>query len=274
MGTSRGISTPSGGRWASAKREITAHLADPASLPTGSIVADVIAALAGLGLAASASPASTGERRAAGAVGGSTAVPGRLRRVPGGAADNVGGAIAGLGGFATAVRDRGLAEALDRLDLDELDGRPAVEVVARVAERITQGINGVDAEILRTALNDAILEAAQLEEDLGFTDLEAALQAFFNEQGLNGFIELFLTRFVSDLVIAAILEHVDQKTSSEAETEALLNGIEIVCRDKVHTVVEQFRAEGRFTDIDWFGAAGPRLGRQLADSIVTELRTT
>lgn len=143
----------------------------------------------------------------------------------------------------------------------------------QVSERLAEGLDGVDGELLKTALNETILEAAQLEGELGFTDLEAALQAFLNEQGLGGLVELFLTRFVSDMVTAAILEHVEQKTESETQTEALLSGIEIVCRDKARAVVERYRIDGRFNRVDWFGAAGARLGRELADSIVVEVQT-
>jgi hypothetical protein len=170
------------------------------------------------------------------------------------------------------VQERGLADALQSLDLSDLEGRPAVEVIARLAERLADGLDGVDGEILETALNETILEAAQLEEELGFTDLEAALQTFLNEQGLSGLVELFLARFVSNLVTAAILDHVDQKTDGEAQTEALLSGIEIVCRDKARAVIERYQSDGRFNRVDWFGAAGKRLGRELADSICVELQ--
>jgi hypothetical protein len=147
-------------------------------------------------------------------------------------------------------------------------------VIARVSERLANGLDGVDGEILRTALHGTILEAAALQEELGFTDLEAGLQTFLNDHGLSGLVELFLTRFVSDLVTAAILDHVDQKTNSEAQTEALLNGIEIVCRDKARAVVNRYGAAGGFNRADWFGAEGTRLGRELADSIVAELQAS
>jgi len=258
MGTSRGISTPSGGDWGPAKREITAHLGDPQTVSPARVVSGVVSAMGGLGLGI------PGGRGAGGGGGGRTRVA---------QSRQIGRAVAGLGGFADAVQARGLTEALSELDLGDLEGRPAVEVIARVSERLAEGLDGVDGELLKTALNETILEAAQLEGELGFTDLEAALQAFLNDQGLGGMIELFLTRFVSDLVTAAILEHVEQKTESETQTEALLSGVEIVCRDKARAVVESYRIDGRFNRVDWFGATGVRLGRELADSIVVELQT-
>lgn len=268
MGTSTGISTPSGGGWGRAKREITAYVADPQAVSPARIVSGVVSAMGGLGLGIRS--ATGGSAARASRTGGSHGGGGRTQAAH---ARQVGRAVAGLGGFANAVQERGLTEALAGLDLGDLDGRPAVEVIARVSERLAESLDGVDGEILKTALNDTILEAAQLEEELGFTDLEVALQTFLNEQGLNGLIELFLTRFVADLVTGAILDHVDQKTGGEAQTEALLNGIEIVCRDKAHAIVERYQADGRFNRVDWFGAAGTRLGRELADSIVAEIQT-
>jgi hypothetical protein len=268
MGTSRGISTPSGGGWGSAKREITAHIADPETVSPARVVSRVVSAMGGLGLGIIQSGRAAQQPNASRAGGGGRSGG----RTPAAHAKQVGRAIAGLGGFASTVQQRGLTDALQSLDLGNLEGRPAVEVIARVAERLADGLDGLDGEILRTALNETILEAAQLEEELGFMDLEAALQTFLNEQGLSGLIELFLARFVSNLVTGAILDHIDQKTGSEAQAEALLSGIEIVCRDKARDMIERAQTAGRFNRMDWFGAAGTLLGRELADSIVAELQ--
>ena len=148
-----------------------------------------------------------------------------------------------------------------------------MEVIAKVSERLAEGLDGIDGEILKAALSETILEVVQLEEELGYGDLEEAFQAFLNDQGLSGLVEVFLTQFVSDLVAAAIFEHVDQRTESANETEALLAGIESVCRNKAHVVVERYRVDGRLNRADWFGGGGRRVGRELADSILVELRT-
>lgn len=263
MGTSRGLSTPKGGAWGKAKREITGHLGNANSFSPAQIVSSVVSAMGGLGLGIEARAGSSGE----GSSGGGT-------RSAAAQTQRIGRAISGLGGFVGAVQDHGLAAALERLDLAELDGRPAVEVISRVSERLADGIDGIDGEILKTAFNEAILEAAQLQGELGFTDLEAALQAFLATEGLSGMIELFLTRFVTDLVTGAILDHVEKKTISDAEMEALLSGIEIACRAKVHSAVERHRSDGRFNNVDWFGSSGAQLGRELSDAVITELRAT
>lgn len=270
MGTSQGLSTPSGGGWTGAKLAATGFINGTQGASPAGVVAATLGAMGGLGLGvrSSSSHAARGEGTPAGHGRGGH---GRSQAAQ---ARQVGRTMARLGGFATTVQERGLADALGRLDLAELEGRPAVEVIARVSERLAEGMGGVDEEMLRASLNQTLLEAAQLQEELGYRDLEGALQQFLNDQGLGGLVELFLTRFVSDLVAAALLQHIDEKTESALQTEALLDGIEIVCRAKSRSIVERYRNDGRFNRINWFGVAGNRLGRDIATSILSELRTS
>lgn len=260
MGTSRGISTPSGGDWSNVKREITEYLKGPKKGAFPNIVGSVISAAGGLGMGLG--KRSLGGMGAGGGGGGGTTARHSRR---------IGRVISGLGGFASAVQEQGLTEALGTLDLSTLEGQPAVEVIAKVSERLAEGLDGIDGELLRSALNDAVLDAVQLEGELGYADLEEALQEFLNTQGVSGLIELFLTQFVSKIVTAHLLEFLNEKTDNEQETEALLSGIEIVCRDRAQTVIGSYQTDGRLNEIDWFGKSGQSLGRELADSILTEL---
>lgn len=295
MGTSKGLPTPRGGGWSRAKRRVNDAMAssgvagagdgdsggneaadaagagdaaNAAQSPTANAVAAVMSAMGGLGVGPGRQ--SGGGRGAGPRRGGSTGGSGG--RSPGGQSRRVGRAVAGLGAFGSAVGSRGLTEALRELDLASLEGRPAVEVIARVSERLADGIEGIDAEILKAALNETILEAAQLEQELGYEDLEVGLQSFLRDQGLGGLVELFLAKFVSDLVSAAIFEHIDQRSESASQTEAMLAGIESVCRNKAHTTIQRFQGDGRLNQTDWFGPAGRRLGHELAESILNELR--
>ena len=286
MGTSRGISTPSGGPWTDAKRRITSVLDGAEAVAAGGgqptqeeIVQSVLQAMGGLGLGIPA--ISRGGRSGnvgAGGGGGSSRQSSGVGRAGGGRdgasrakSRAVGKSIAGLGGFGSAVRDRGLTEALRDINLGELEGRPAAEVIATVSERLAEGSSGVDAELLRTALNETILEAAQLNEEVAYTDLEAGLQSFLNENGVEGLVELFLTRFVTDLVTAAVFEHIDTKAENAAQAEALLSGIETACRNKAQATIAAYRTSGQFSRTNWFGGAGSRLGREIAGAMLTEL---
>ena len=284
MGTSRGISTPSGGQWTNAKREINTNLDSIATSPSSpvspeestAVVHSVVQAIGGLGFGI---PSGTSSGR----VGGTGAGGGRTRPTGGGGGRGrasalksraVGKSVAGLGGFATAVRDAGLSQALRDLDLSDLEGRSAVEVIARVSERLAEGTEGVDSDLLRTALNDTILEAAQLDEELAYSDLEAGLQSFLNTQGLAGLISTFLAKLVTDLVTASVFQHVDERAENANQLEAFLSGIESVCRSKASETVDQFQADGRLNRTDWFGNAGARLGRDIAEKLLSELGAT
>lgn len=296
MGTSKGLPTPRGGGWPRAKRRVNNAMggsgaagpgdgdaggneaadaagagdaANTAQGPMANAVAAVMSAMGGLSVGPGRQ---SGGGRAAGSRRGSSTGGGGGGRSSGARSRRVGRAVAGLGAFGSAVGSRGLTQALRELDLASLEGRPAVEVIAQVSERLAAGIEGIDAEILKAALNETILEAAQLEHELGYEDLEAGLQAFLQDEGLGGLVELFLAKFVSDLVSAAIFEHIDQRSESASQTEAMLAGIESVCRNKAHTTIQRFQGDGRLNRTDWFGPAGRRLGHEMAESILNELR--
>ena len=95
MGTSKGIPTPSGGAWTPLKNHITRYLGGDRSITPKRLVGGTIAATGGL---------SGGGAAKSGGVGGR----------------GVGDAVAGVGGFAAAVREGGLDGALSSFDLDEL----------------------------------------------------------------------------------------------------------------------------------------------------------
>src|SRR5579872_2873679 len=188
MGTSGSRATPSGGRWTSVKRRITSSLSSGGTGDASSVVAQTIGAAGGFG-----------------GFGGGGGGGASLR--------SIGNAIAGLGGFGTAARDAGLDEALRSLGLADLHGKPAIEVVSRVAEHLSQGATETELELLQNALNSAILDAAALDEGTGFDDLEAGLATFLEREGPEGLVELFLTNFVFVYVWSLDEEHVQKRSA-------------------------------------------------------------
>ena len=141
MGTSASRSTPSGGRWTSVKRRITSSLNSGGTDGAGPIVAQTIGAAGGFG-------------GFSGGGGGGVSL------------GSIGNAVAGLGGFGTAARDASLDRKLlrSRWVLPGLHGKPAIEVVSCVAQRIESGqhTEAPSASLLQNALNSAILDAAAL----------------------------------------------------------------------------------------------------------------
>lgn len=261
MGTSRSIGTPTGGGWSTVRGDVTANFTGSRDVSPGQIVSGVIAAAGGLGFAPHVDR-TTGQ---AGGGGGGGASGHAGRRA--GSIMRTGRAIAGLGGFAGLVQSQGLEAALGRLNLSELVGKPAIEVVARVAEELGKHADGVDGEVLRNSLQAAIIEASGLEEALDYQDLETGLQNFLNENGVAGLIELFLGRYVFEAVWAAIESHAADRSPDDAQLEALMSAVDDISRREVRSVLEEKIRDKTFDNVNWFGADG----RSVADGTVKDI---
>ena len=178
------------------------------------------------------------------------------------------GAVQGLGGFGTQVLSTGLDTALGSLGLKDLRGRPAAEVVAQVAERLSRDATGRQAEVLETALRDTIFDIAAVEDTGSYEDLEGALQSFMDREGIEGFIEAFLSQYVFTAVWSYFENHAKSKTDGTTD-EALASAVESACRSLVSHELKAIRDTQRFEAIDWFGTAG----RNFADRIVSQLQS-
>lgn len=270
MGTSKGMVTPTGGLWTDAKHEVTAGLeavaatGDPLlqQAAAAGAVRSTIRALGGLALGI---PRSSSQRA------GGTGTGGARARAIATKARAVGQSVSGLAAFGTVVQGQGLDEALRALNLEDLAARSAIEVISLISARLSEASEGVDAELMNAALNETILEAADLGDELGYADLEDGLQAFLLERGPEGLVESLLAKFAYDLVIASVLQHIDLRSDSASQTEAFLSGVEAACRSHARTVIERYRADGSMARTDWFGAAGRRLGREIAQAMATQL---
>ena len=120
---------------------------------------------------------------------------------------------------------------------------------------------------MRTAIQGAIYNAAELSDDPTYENLEKSLQTFLSREGIEGLIELFLTQYVFDKVWFFIEDYVNKRTDSQADISNMEVAVEQSCRSNVHDELEQRKVEGRFNNLDWFGHDGARI----ADEIVTGL---
>jgi hypothetical protein len=253
MGTSKGKSTPSGGQWTPVKRKITQNLTGNSKATPGRIVGGTIRALGGLGLPSSSSTGGGG--------GGG-----------GGGGRSIGGVTSRLGGFGGAFQHGGLDEALGSLGLGDLKGKPASEVIAKIAEHLAESSDPLQREILCDALKDTLIEVAALEEGEAYIDLEAALQAFFDQNGVEGLVQSFLTNYVFDRVWNAVENHAEYKAQGNG-AEALGVAVEQACRSHVESLIKETKAAARFDKIDWFGQSGIKLGNELVAELEGRLRS-
>jgi hypothetical protein len=160
-----------------------------------------------------------------------------------------------------------LGVALDRLGLNELRGKTAVEVIARVAEQLAGDVEGLSREILTNALRDSILEAAALEGDTSYENLDGSLQAFLNREGPEGLVGAFLTHLVFDQVWCFIENHVDSKTDGSSIVEAMASAVEGACRSHVQILIDDSKKDGTFQGLDWFGREGIQLGQDIVSDL-------
>lgn len=271
MGTSKSLETPAGGAWTSPKRQLTDYINGQTGtgvpFDAQRFVRSALGALGGVAMKPRAAPASDLSHPGGTTGGGRTQ---RERRD--GAGSSSGGALSsavrGLGGFGSQVSSGGLDAALGFLGLHDLRGRPAAEVVAQVAEHLSSGATGRQAEVLEAALRDTIFDIAAVEDTGSYEDLEGALQSFMDREGIEGFIEFFLSQYVFTAVWSYFENHAKSKTDGGAD-EALVSAVESACRSLVAHELKAIRDTQQFERIDWFGNAG----QSFADRIVGQLQS-
>ena len=240
MGTSKSIPTPTGGGWSSTKALITGNLTGSRSVTPLRIAGSAVRAGGGVG------------------VGGT----------PGG----IGAVVGSIGGFAAAVDESGLRETFATLGLGDLEGLSAVEVTATIADHLAESLDGVNADLMREALREAILEAAQLGDVDGLEELESGLDSFLDEEGVIGFIALVMEKFVFTAIWALIEDHAQLKSPTREDFEALLIAIQGVCESEVQRTISELKKSGEIGSVDWFGPEGAHLGRQIYERVERNLR--
>lgn len=271
MGTSKSFKTPAGGAWTSPKRQLTDYITGhTGTFDAPRFVRSALGALGGVGMKPRI--ASTLDRSRVGEGTGASREVRTQRGRRDGAGSVSGGALSsavqGLGGFGSQVSSGGLDAALGSLHLQGLRGRPAAEVVAQVAEHLSRGASGRQAEVLEAALRDTIFDIAAVEGTGTYEDLEGALQSFMDREGIEGFIESFLSQYVFTAVWSYFENHAKSKTDGPVD-EALTSAVESACRSLVTHELKTIRDTQQFERIDWFGNAG----QSFADKIVGQLQS-
>lgn len=261
--------TPKGGKWTSVKGEITAYLAGNGNVTPQQIIGSTINAAGGLSLRSPIGGTGSGGGGAGSSVGGGGASGGRRTRSAGGS--SVGRAASGLAGFGAMLGTSGLAQALEALGIEDLRGRPSGEVISRIADHLSSGTHGLEQDVLRGAIQQAILNAAELTGDSTYDNLEASLQTFLSTDGIEGLIELFLTQYVFDRVWLLIEDYVNKRTDNQRDISNMEVAVEQACRSNVHDELEYHKTNGSFDELDWFGIDGLRVAEAVVSGLEDRL---
>jgi len=269
VGTSKSLPTPSGGPWTPLKTDVSDFLDGGKTTPF-EIVGGAIRAA---GLAPPPPGYRSAERGGGGGGSGGSAggsgISSRTGRRSG--RTSVARAVAGLAGFGAAVRDSGFQSGLHVLGLDELRGRSTAEIMATIADHLTEGMDGLQGELLRTALREAMFEAAALGGDPDLTDIAASLQVYLSSAGPEGLVELFLSHLVFDRVWSAVESHVNARSDGNGASNAMSTAVHGACQALVRDYMDELRDKGLMGRVDWFGRAGIRIGQEIAAQLESRL---
>ena len=178
----------------------------------------------------------------------------------GGTPAGIGSVVGGIGGFGAVVAEFGLNEGLTILGLRDLEGLSAVEVAAAIADHLAESLDGVNADLMRDAVREAVLEAAELGEVDGLEDLEKGLESFLQTDGVLGLVALVLEKFVFNAIWACIEDHAQLKAPTREEFEALLIAVQGVCESEVRKTISDVEESGELESVDWFGPGGDAVG--------------
>ena len=234
------MSTPTGGQWSGTKSKITSSLRGTRNVQPSSIVGSVVDAGGGVGV--------------------------------GGSPSGIGSVMGGIGSFGARLAEAGLQEGLATLGLRDLEGLSAVEIAAAIADRLAESLDGLNAELMRDALREAVLEAAELGDRDGLEDLENGLESFLGEEGVLALIALVLERFVFNAIWASIEDHALLTAPTREDFEALLTAVQVVCENDVGQAIRDVEERGEVQSVDWFGPEGARLGRRIFERVEERLR--
>jgi len=254
--------TPKGGQWTNVKREISDCLAG-GNTTSQQIISAVLSAAGGLSISSGG-----GATRGSGGGGG-----GRTRtRLTGSESSSLSRIASGLAGFGATIAAEGLDRALAVLGIEDLRGRPAGEVISRIADHLSHESHGLEQSSLREAIQQAILNASELAGDSTYEDLEASLQSFLSLNGIEGLVELFLTQYVFDRVWVLIEDYVNKRTDNRRDVANMEAAIEQACLSQVRNQIGRHKESGSFDNKDWFGRDGIRTAEGILADLEASLR--
>ena len=179
----------------------------------------------------------------------------------------IGVRLAELQAFISTILTESFNEALRKLP-PEIPPASAIDIVAKVAEHLSRDMVGLEGEVLRKSLQEALLEAAGLGSDPAGPDFEVGLPKFLRKNGTKGFLELFLSRYLFNAVWIRIQDAVQTQIRSLRSQTKAMNDTERLCRSMVKSVLEQAETQGKLDRLHDDKQLAESLLRRLEDSFL------
>ena len=174
----------------------------------------------------------------------------------------IGGPLADLHALMSTIHTEGFNKGLGNC-APETSQAAEIDVVAQVAENLGGTILGLEGDLLRKSLQEALLEAAGLGYEPDGPNLEVRLSKFLRKKGTRGFLELFLSRYVFNAVWIRIHEAVQLQMQDQAFLTIAIKDLETLCRSLVKSVLDEWETDGKLARLD--------RDKQLAESLIRKL---
>jgi hypothetical protein len=174
----------------------------------------------------------------------------------------IGGPLADLHALMSTIHTEGFKKRLWNRE-PETSPAAAIDVVAQVAENLSGTILGLEGDVLRKSLQEALLEAAGLGYDPDGPNLEVGLSKFLRKKGTRGFLDLFLSRYVFNAVWIRIQDAVQLQMPDQRFVTIAINDLETLCRSLVKSVLDEWETDGKLDRLE--------RDKQLAESLIRKL---
>jgi hypothetical protein len=111
--------------------------------------------------------------------------------------------------------------------------------VSAIGKQLSQRVGGIKGRIFRKSLEEALLEAAGVSYELDDFDLVGGLCKFRDRRGIKGFIELFLSFYVFNVVWIEIQDSARLTARDTRSFVASMKAVERVCFKLVRSELQR-----------------------------------
>lgn len=277
MGTSASYGTPTKGNWGAVHEEINELVnTGPTNTATEKVFAKTVKALVSdknrpvSSTADRIKPIGTTRAVVKGGKGGAKAHSRRDSlnsahhyNLGGFISSSAGNAISRGAGFLRTVQESDFQTALEQIGLKRENFNDLMEVVDILSEAIIGGRLSLDQEIANLALNQTFIEIMESDPE----GQEKSINQYMESQGIQGFIETFLSKYSFEKIWLNISGAIHEKMDTGNDIEAFYDSLEKFCSSEVKTVVNELSNQKELEKVDWFGKEGEQITEGLIQSL-------
>ena len=165
-----------------------------------------------------------------------------------------------LGGFLADAGQRGIRESLKEQGLGDLIGKTVKEVMRGLVSVLGGPSSTLDEVDARNALDETLHELTR--DSKSFEDVEALFGRFVDLSVIEALLERFFGNYIYERFIRSFYGQLKQRHGAD-KTKSFLKSI----RECIRALVERQRARSGLSSVQWNGAQGSALVRDIMDRV-------